>query len=420
MKMTKQTRTSNIYCHQKVAPNVARRWTLLSPSVLALSACGGDSSTPLISYTTQSGFALKGPLEAFRIFEDANGNGVFDAGEASSLTAADGSFSVTVGEGALLSGEGTADSVDHASGKTVEGLFMAAPVGASVMSPMTTVLAQTDLTEAELRQALGLSVDLLEYNPFSPENTGSGHARAAELSAQQIATITRSLTALADGSDLTARASFDVASAALNSVLADHVDSGAGGVKNLWGDNTVGAILTAYRSGLADAGYSTVIFDALRAELDAGIDIINQRILAVGNIDSAEAKAVFGLASDFLAEIKAAVADLAAGNDNPGLTLDSWTAITAKVAENGYTPPPPPPPVPNLTVNATGLAFTATSDRDGTLEMMGGDVLGTLVAGNAFTLLAGGGCGHRHAVCARQWSNQPCFQRDIYTRHRGE
>ncbi|MCV2875055.1 hypothetical protein OE810_02170 [Rhodobacteraceae bacterium XHP0102] len=398
----KNSRSSTISRRSKLSPP----FLSLSTSAFALAACGGgeeaisgEGASSSASGVTQAGVALKGLLEDFRVFVDSNGNGVYDAGEANALSAADGSFSLAVPTGSALSGEVTSTTVDHASGRVIEGLFLSAPSGASILSPMTTIIQQTGLSEAEVRQAFGLSVNLLEYNPFAAANVTSDATRAVEQVAQQVANITRNLTAVGEGTGLSSRTAFDIASAAFNSVVTTHITEGTAGSLDLWGDATMTSVLDAYRAGLVSAGHSVTAFDALRTELDAGLDIINQRILAVADPTSTEAQAVFGLPTDFYNEIKAAAAAIAAGNANPGLSLDSWTAITAKVAENGYTPPAPPAPpeppappapAPVLTVNAPAAAFTVQSDINATLEMTGGAVLGNLVAGNAFTLTTGG------------------------------
>ena len=158
-------------------------------SAFTLAACAngegeGNSTDALQSYV---GSAIKGPLNNFRLFIDGNGNGVHDADEISSLSGDDGAFVLQGPAGQILHGEVTETTVDAASGRVVAGYFAAAPAGATVMTPMTTVLAQTTLTETELRQALGLSVDLLHYNPFDQGHINTAEARNAEHVAQQLA-----------------------------------------------------------------------------------------------------------------------------------------------------------------------------------------------------------------------------------------
>ncbi|WP_424179051.1 calcium-binding protein [Yoonia sp. TsM2_T14_4] len=255
---------------------------------------------------------------------------------------------------------------------------------------MTTVLTQTALSESDLRQALGLSVDLLSYNPFGAANISTTAARDAEHVAQQLANITRALTGLGQGAGLDARPAFDIASSALNTVLVQHVAQNPNTQMDLWGDATIGAVLTAYRAGLKAAGHSTSVFDAMREEMASAIDIVNQRILAVGNLTSTEARAVFGLPSDLYAQVKAAAIAIENGQANPGLSLDTWAGVTQQLTHNGYTAPTPTPetpagPAPVLTIIATS-EITVQSDIDATLEVTGGGVLGNLVGGIATTL----------------------------------
>jgi Ca2+-binding RTX toxin-like protein len=362
-------------------------------TALGLGACRSSEGSTEASTTTVSGFAIKGPLDDFRVFIDGNLNGIYDAGEAVAISGTDGAFSLRGPAGHTLHGEVTSTTIDAASGRVIAGHFAAAPAGATVMSPMTTVLTQTALSEAELRQALGLSVDLLSYNPFDAANISTAAARDAEHVAQQLANITRALTGLGQGAGLDARPAFDIASSALNTVLVQHVAQNPKSEMDLWGDATIGAVLSAYRAGLEAAGHSTSVFDALRAEIDSAMDIVNQRILAVGNLTSTEARAVFGLPSDLYAQVKDAATAIANGQANPGLSLDTWAGLERQLAENGFTPPAPPAPAgpaPVLSVNNPTDTFTVQSDIDATLEVTGGGVLANLVGGNAFTLVQQG------------------------------
>lgn len=353
-------------------------------STLVLVACN-DETSGVTDEVTWSGVALKGPLDDFRVFIDGNGNGIFDAGEAFGISQENGTFSLQAPIGETLQGEVTATTTDSASGRVLTGFFAAAPAGAAVISPMTTVLAQTGLSESELRQALGLSIDLLRDNPFDAAQISTAAARDAEHVSQQLANITRALTGLGEGAGLEVRPAFDIAATALNTVLVQHVAENSNSQIDLWGDATIGAIMTAYRAGLAAAGQSTTVFDALRAETDGAIDLINQRILAVGSLTSVEARAVFGLPSDLYTQIKAAATAIAQGQANPGLALDTWAGLGQQLTENGFVPATVTPvaPVPVFTVNDN---LTVQSDIDATLEMTGGGVLGNLLAGQAFTL----------------------------------
>ncbi|EAQ06005.1 hypothetical protein SKA53_07866 [Yoonia vestfoldensis SKA53] len=367
-------------------------------TALGLGACRSSEGSTEGTTTTVSGFAIKGPLDDFRVFIDGNLNGIYDAGEAVAISDTDGAFSLQAPAGQTLHGEVTSTTIDAASGRVIAGHFAAAPAGATIMSPMTTVLAQTTLSETELRQALGLSVDLLSYNPFDAANISTTAARDAEHVAQQLANITRAITGLGQGAGLDARPAFDIASGALNTVLVQHVTQNPNIEMDMWGDMTIGAVMSAYRAGLEAAGHSTTVLDALQAEIDSAIDIVNQRILAVGSLTSTEARAVFGLPSDLYDQIKDAATAIANGEANPGLSLDTWAGLEQQLAENGFVPPPPGPPAPPapvgaapvFTVNNPTDTFTVQSDIDATLEVTGGGVLANLVGGNAFTLVQQG------------------------------
>jgi Ca2+-binding RTX toxin-like protein len=374
---------------------------------VSLAACNSDGDAGDVEVREPGagaqGFALKGPLESFRVFLDENGNGIFDIGEASTISAADGSYSLPGASGQALFGEAISGTVDTASGRGLTNFFASTPADATVISPMTSILTQTDLVEPELRAALGLDADLKHFNPFSGAHVTTKAAMDVEHVGQQVANITRGLSAIGQGAGLDSRTAFDVASTALNDLVVEHVRSGSGTPLDLWGPTTLDAVSASFAEGLSEAGGETTVFAALRDDAQLALDLINQRILAVGDITSNEAKAVFGLADDLYIELKALAEAFADGKDPATLSLTSWSAITAKVAENGYTPPAPSPDstddeedepaegdgvAPNLTVAADATQFTITSDADGELFLGDDTKIGDLAADTAFVLSA--------------------------------
>lgn len=159
---------------------------LASLLLIPLAACGGSSSgTGAVAPTGTPGDArvFDGAISGAEVWRDANGNGVKDAGEASVLTAADGSFNpATLGSfGPLMATGGT----DIVTGKSYVGITLSAPAGSTVISPVTTMIQNlvaagktVAAAETEIQAALGIdadtatkSVDLLNFDATTSTDT---------------------------------------------------------------------------------------------------------------------------------------------------------------------------------------------------------------------------------------------------------
>ena len=114
------------------------------------------------------GRLVNGYISGARVYQDQDGDGVYDVGEPSATTAADGSYELTIvsGGGSLIA-EPLAGTVDMSTGATVTSQF-SAPSGATVISPVST-LVDAGLSETQVKTALGIdsSIDLLNFDPVS-------------------------------------------------------------------------------------------------------------------------------------------------------------------------------------------------------------------------------------------------------------
>lgn len=82
----------------EAARKSAKKGLGFSMLLLPLSACiGGGGSDGATGVTGTKGFVIDGYIANAFIFRDENGNGVFDAGEASSRTGSDGAFTLGCG-----------------------------------------------------------------------------------------------------------------------------------------------------------------------------------------------------------------------------------------------------------------------------------------------------------------------------------
>lgn len=124
-----------------------------------------------------AGVALDGYISGGTVFADANDNGVLDAGEVSDTTDGDGTFSLSNSNGPLVLSGGT----DTGTGLALLGTLRA-PEGATVISPLTTLLdAMMDqgATQAEALTQLddwlfrSGQVDYLNFNPLAQTLAGT-------------------------------------------------------------------------------------------------------------------------------------------------------------------------------------------------------------------------------------------------------
>ena len=145
-----------------------KRNAILSPISLALMACGGGSESSN-NVSTYSGHAIKGPLQNATVFADLNKNGKLDANEPSTLSKSDGSFSFnTSATDFEIVVTTTKDTIDTSSGESFDGLTLKAPIGADVVSPLTTMVTESNLSKEKLADILGLGdIDVLAFNPFA-------------------------------------------------------------------------------------------------------------------------------------------------------------------------------------------------------------------------------------------------------------
>jgi hypothetical protein len=139
-------------------------------AAVLLVACGGGSNSPLTaaSYTPTSGIAVDGYLRFSKVVCDTNDNGAPDATEPIVYTlgssADSGKFTFPQGcaNHALFVTEGT----NADSGLMFTGMLMA-PAGATVVSPLTTLMA-AGMTLDQLTSALGpLGSDPLHTDPLA-------------------------------------------------------------------------------------------------------------------------------------------------------------------------------------------------------------------------------------------------------------
>ncbi|MCG2585493.1 Ig-like domain-containing protein [Massilia sp. TS11] len=207
---------------------------------------------------TTGGSIVDGYVRNAVVFVDSNHNGQLDSGELSALSDHAGrfQFSQPVFGGTLVSLGG----IDTSTGKP-SGEGYRAPAGASVLNPLTSVLAQlvdeqhlgVDAAQTQLLQALGLpsGLDLLHTDLLQRALSGDGNGLAAQRLVAQLDAYATLSGALLSGSGLAA--STAQAEAAAYSALAAWVSHGGQGAQVL---NSAAALATLVAEAAASLGAS--------------------------------------------------------------------------------------------------------------------------------------------------------------------
>lgn len=267
-----------------------------------LEGCSSSGGSVDTSVSARSGTVTKGPLEGARVFADANGDGLFNTGEVSTLTDENGAFSLAnAPAGANIVVETTAATVDTVTGNLVgAGTTFRAPADATVFSPLTTLLAD-GADEASIKQALGIptSVSLLNFNPFDTADAGA--ALAYEKASISIFTTVKAIQAAvvgAGGDGLSQQAE----TAALNALIGQLTEAASSGTPtsfNLSSAATITAALDAVAAAVGDSTVTNAI-NAQKDDISAAVSRVNVLIDTISSIDSTETAQITVLATESL------------------------------------------------------------------------------------------------------------------------
>lgn len=134
---------------------------------MAATGCGGGSDSTATTVPS-SGKVVDGYLVGTTVLCDLNKNGVQDSGEISTTTGAGGAFTFAAGCSSTLVATG---GVDETTGFAFTGVLKS-PAGSTVATPLTTLLADTGMTPAQLATALGLpaGTDVTQIDPADGKN----------------------------------------------------------------------------------------------------------------------------------------------------------------------------------------------------------------------------------------------------------
>ena len=389
--------------------------TALSVSPLALltlAACGGTTGAG-----TQSIIAQKGPLNLATAYLDYNDDGDWDqATEPGKLTGVDGSatFSLALAPTAAqttagydLKISGSANTMDMSSGAVFDNV-LSAPSTSKMITPVTTMVAESGLTAAQVVKVLGLpaGMDPLTFNAFSTTLSAADKLTAlkVEKTAQKTMAILETFETAASSSGVSAAVA---AKAALDSVVKMFTDantayeaaettSAGTGVTVTFSATQVDAVKTAMDTQVT-ATFSAaqkLVFDAQVANNVASLKNVVATFAAIdetnaANLDLAVSKDIFSVVSVLVAQVKTATdavlaiqtANTTNGTSNALTTqamlfegVGAAAAITASVNNPGPT---------NLTLSSLTISEDAASLVVGTVTTTDTSDTGTAAVTNS-------------------------------------
>jgi uncharacterized protein len=366
----------NLAQHKKRSKKTQlQRNAILSPISLALMACGGGSGSS-DSVSTYSGHAIKGPLKNANVFADLNKNGKLDANEPSTLSSSDGSFSFnTSATDFEIVVTTTKDTIDTSSGESFDGLTLKAPIGADVVSPLTTMVTESNLSKEKLADILGLGdIDVLAFNPFS-EGVDANQALKVEKAAHQTQLTLNAIAASGKEAGLSDENAKELAIEAMSEKFEQ---SSSNGKKiDLSSEDTLKDLVSTAETKVAGKGGSKADFAKNSSVLIDQVKVKNIDISKLNSLTSSEAASVFAntatISNTLVTEIKTQTtsnstasedtSSVSSDNSSSDATSDTCVSTTTTTsASTTTTPVSLASCVSTTTSTDTTTATTTTTD----------------------------------------------------------
>ena len=402
--------------HKNPLPRTESRMILSPLALVILAACGGGGGSNVTTFT-RSGSVVKGPLKDALAFLDYDDDGEWDADEPSVRTDADGNYSLTGAaskSGVNLVAVTDSSTIDTSSGSVLADVVLSAPATASVVSMASTLMVESDMTEAQVQEALGIvgDVDLLSFNPFDVGATATDAqkqlARDVEVTSQKVSAVVTSMAAAAKASGVSAADSFKASLEAVSTFVKEQSDATA--TVDLTDTTQLTAVAdkvatavtaqqTAARQAVIDAGldpdndanYATAgvakvtatAFDGIKSTIVTAVKNVNDVIDTVTKDDFSASESVYSVAQALVEQVSEATTKEVATPGTGGSTVTFTKAATVTAAKSN-----PAPTDIDLTVNGTTLDSEA-SDYAGVLVSEGTGTL-AIAAITATDLLSDG------------------------------
>ena len=236
------------------------------------------------------------------------------------------------------------------------------------MSPASTLLEKSSLTEAEVAKALGLEgISLTDFNPYA-SGVDADNALAFEKVATQVITTVKAISAAAQGSGAAAEAASNAAFSSVISVVS--AKATAGETLDLSSATDLSAIQTQAATDLiAVSGVDATSFNAVLGTAITAVGNINTQVAAITDTDltASATKGLFATA-DFLSTqvLNAATAEKAvAGSGLADITLAVEANVTSMAASASSNAAPSDLLISSSTLDensAGSVTFTGVDD----------------------------------------------------------
>lgn len=303
-------------------------------ALLFLSACGGGSSENSSNDISYSGSVMKGPLENALVFLDYNGDGILGADEPSVRTQADGSFSLQGAfENVGFVAKTDATTIDNSSGEILENITLKAPVGASVVTPATTIMEEAGISAEEVASVLGLpeGIDPLTFNPYSPD-ADPEQALAVEKISQQVMTTINAVSTAVESAGADKASAFSLALETVVEVVKEKAEAkkadpkGVNTILDLTKTDEIAVVTEKVSKKIKETGIAREEdFEAVRSQLDLAVGNVNTQITEVSDLTSEDSMAAFAVATILNDQVKAAVK--AKGNSDAKISFTDKNSI---------------------------------------------------------------------------------------------
>lgn len=359
--MVQCKKTSHTDSNSVRSKRLANRRVIISPlSLLALAACGGESSNGSGGDTLSNlfGSVVKGPLSNAFVFADLNENKQYDAGEPSTRTGSDGSFTLQSEDAsATIIAITDETTIDTSSGATLSGVVLSAPKGASVITPLTTLIADAGISQVDLADALGLEgIDLTDFNPYDETQIGYDPSQAmqAEKVAHQIVNTVKAVSAAAQGAGASETVATETALQSVAAVLTQQItaakDAATADISvNLADVVLVASVVEAAQSSLIlseaeNLNFHAANFAAVAEASTTAIQAVNEVVAIAADtvitngdsINSDAAKSATAGAFSSAQVLSDQVLQAATNNSSSAITLTTIEA--ARTAANNLAP----------------------------------------------------------------------------------
>ena len=320
---------------------------LVSPLVLfTLAGCSPEDYASIAVFksinnsntVSVDGNVVKGPLSNSIVFLDYDRNGQLDpgGGEPSIRTGTDGRYTLsTVNKNFNIVAKTDESTVDASSGVILSGITLTAPAGATVITPLTTLMVEGNLTASQVTEVLGLpsDVNVLSFNPFSSD-AASIAALAVEKTSHQLMSVVNAFAASAEGAGANEADAFEAALQSIVKVIAakvakvnDPTASATDTKLDLTSTADLSLIKTQVMADVATvSGVSTTAFAAMSDEIATAVKNVNEKIAAVTDLTSDSSKNTFSITQVLADQVQSAAT---AETNSVGTGTIAFTSVSA-------------------------------------------------------------------------------------------